>query len=721
MSTGNEVEASKLSFNEVQERRDAEEKVMYFTNQYQAASIANQPERALCLASNDLYTGVQNKHWTQANLEYLRSMERSSGTYNFAKVEADKVIGQVINNPHNSKFAAINQEDVTKTNIVDSLYEYDANRGKYKKVWNQFVKDTIIHTGVMEMYVDYRHSRLGNISRRTLNRVSECEWSSTWQSGDMEDLEVFYKTTWKTARQLKDDWKTKSDAIDQAINYREELTGDNSTEEDIHTALFQGDLYVDTNGRYKVIEACYMQKVAKTKRNEKVIAEFKENNANPDTSILQDNSPIVAPEYTSICKIITFAPGVGVGLVLQEGEHPVQVGKLPYYVASADITNGVRQGIVSGMIDAQLALNKKVSMQMGNQISSSNGGLLVSDELFEDDEVMEDFKANRTKTGATFKTASGIGRITDHIAPIPTSPMPPDLQASIDWTQNFLSIYPNNTDAISGNSGGANESGVLFESKKGQAKVAHAGLVGVFEDIKDQDAEDYFLLHKVVYKGPRREMRSATGDKIDINRKVAPALEQAVKAKMPSATVNYYLAGVPVGSAGEADVVIFNEIAKLPRHNVIIKKSELGLDQKQQTLSLFFEMSQRSKNPISQSIYEGAMAPLLEVTPDVAERLKLAAEINFELQISQTKGNIIAINAQNAQAELTTLQSQMQVQQMQAQMQNPKAPNIPPEESAADNEVGDSRTVANGPGQGNLPDPIASDASGTNNKSASDG
>jgi hypothetical protein len=291
--------------------------------------------------------------------------------------------------------------------------------------------------------------------------------------------------------------------------------------------------------------------------------------------------------------------------------------------------------------------------------------------------------------------------------------MPPDLQASIDWTQNFLSIYPNNTDAISGNSGGANESNILFESKKGQAKVAHAGLVGVFEDIKDQDAEDYFLLHKVVYKGPRREMRSATGDKIDINRKVAPNLEQAVKAKMPNATVNYYLAGVPVGSAVEADVVIFNEIAKLPRHNVIIKKSELGLDQKQQTLSLFFQMSNSTSNPISKSIYEAAMAPLLEVTPDIAEKLKVAGEINFELQIAQVKGNIITINSQNAIAEVNAAQAMQQLQQMG---QPPRVgQEAPPEQPN-----GDARTAGNAPGQGNLPVPIADDASGTNNKSASD-
>ena len=718
MSNGTEVDASKLSFLEVQEKNDAESKVMYYTAEYQAASMANQADRALCRASNDLYTGVNNAHWTQDQLDYLRSMERASGTYNYAKIEADKVIGQIINNPHKSKFAAINQEDVSKTNIVDSLYELDENRGKFKKHWNRFVKDVVIHTGVMEMYVDFKHSRLGNISRRTLNRVAECEWDATWKSGDIEDCRVFFKTSWKTARQLKENWKTKSSEIDQSINMMEEISGAMDSEVEPNSIALSGELYIDGRGRYKVIEASYMQKVEKKSKNKEKIAKYKENNSNPDITIGQDNSPMVAPEYVSICKVITFAPGVGIGLVLQEGNHPVQVGKLPYYVASSDITDGVRQGVVSGMIDAQLALDKKLSMQIGNQISSSNGGLLVDEDLFRDDDESQDFKDNRTKTGAVFTTSSGVD-INKAIKPIPTSPMPPDLQASIDWTERFLSKYTNNTDAVSGKSGGANESNVLFESKIGQSKVAHAGLIGVFEDVKDQDAEDYFLLCKVVYAGPRREMRTFSGEKIDINKRVSPVALEANLKKMPNATVNFYLAGAD-GSLQETDrgnatFAVLNEIATLPRHSIIIKKSELGLDQKQHTLSLFFEMSQRSKNPVAQSIYEGEMAPLLEVPPDVAEKLKIAAEINFELQMSQVKGQIIANNANNAQAALTVAQAEQQL----AQLQQPPQPGQPVED-ATQNDVGDARSAANSAGQGNLPDGIANDSSGANNQAASD-
>jgi len=355
MQESTTVDASKLSFLEINEKKNRSDqaKVLYYTAEYQAASMANQADRDSCEASNKLYIGGK-EHWTPESIDYLASMERGASTYNVAKVELDKVIGQIINNPHKSKYAAINQDDVSKTNIMDTLYEMDENRGKFKKQWNKFVKDVIIHTGVYEMYVDYRHSRLGNISRRTLNRVKEIEWDRNWKSDDVGDLRFIFKYTWKTAREIKEEWNTKSDVIDQNIRIVEEISTGANTEADIGDYISQDSLYVDSNSRYKVIEVSYMQKVAKTKKNADKLAEFNGKNANPDITIGQTNSPLVAPEYDSICKVITFAPGVGIGLVLDEGDHPVQIGRLPYFIASSDVTNGVRQGIATGMIDAQI-------------------------------------------------------------------------------------------------------------------------------------------------------------------------------------------------------------------------------------------------------------------------------------------------------------------------------------------------------------------------------
>ena len=723
MSNGTEVNPSALAFLQNQEKAKSAEKVQYYTNEYINANMANTEDRERCEASNNLYIGIDNKQWTSKALEYLNSMERAAHTYNLAKISVDKVVGQIIQNPHAIKFAAINQEQTATANIEDSLYEYDNDRGSFDKEWHRFVKDTVIHTGVMEMYVDYRHSRLGNISRRALNRVTEIEFDPNWKSADIEDCRMIYKYTWKTAREIKDTWNKKSGEIDNAINRYETISGTGDVDpNDLMSIANRTPNFVDQNGRYKVIEVSYMQKVEKKKKNADKIAKFDKENSNPDLVIGQDNSPIVAPEYISVCKVLTFAPGVGTGLVLQEGDHPVQIGRLPYSVASADLTMGYRQGLITGMIDAQVSLNKKISMQTGNQISSANGALLFDEDLFRNEAEADKFTRERTKTGATFKTSSGIN-IAGAISPVPTAPMPPDLQASIDWHQKFLSLYANDTDAMSGRSGGANESGVLFESKKNQSQVAHVGLVSTLEQVKREDANGYFLLSKTVYSGPHREMRSATsGDKIDINKRVSPVAVEANLNKTPNATVNYYLAGVDgemiSAEPGNATFAVLNEISSLPRHDVIIKKSELGLDQKQHTLSLFSEMSQRGKNPISQTIYEAGMAPLLEVNKDISEKLRLSGEIFFEFQMEQMKGNIIAIKAQNAQAALTVAQSELQLQQMQ-QPQQPPQPGQP-QEDPTQNAVGDSRTAANMAGGGNLAEAIASDSSGANNQAASD-
>jgi len=617
----------------------------------------------------------------------------------------DKIAGQLILNPNMLNYTSINQNTTDATNAMDSLYQYDVERGNWAKAKNRWIKDILIHTGVAEMYVDYTHSKLGNISIRPLNRVTDVEWDGYWNGDKINDCRVIYKPVWLTARQIKDEFNTKSEEIDSSINQYERLSGMSDTVDTrIELANRNGDFYDSTTGRYRVIECIYMQKTPRTRQYSEKLNRWLKENENPD--VMREQGDLVSEfnDSVDICKIMTIAPGVDNGIVLNEGEHPVQVGRLPFYIKSADNTMGTRQGKVQGMIDAQTTFNKRTSMQTSHQLTANNGAILYREDLFADKDVEKDFNANSTVPGKKFKVDANAN-LRDGIAPVPRVNMPDGLQQSIDAAAEFMDISVNETDASAGRSGGANESSVLFVNKRNQSQVAH---VTVSEEVAQGEkdmAEDYFVLAKVVYKGVNRSLTNAkTKEKFEVNKRIN--VEDFDRSNVPTnATVNEYL------SSG---YVVQNEIETLPRHDVIIKRSELGLDQREKNLSVFSEMSQRTINPILKSQFEKAMIPLLELPSGNVPAMMNSADIFVTFQIAQIESQMIAM-------QLQTEQGKIQLEQMKAQAaQPPQAEGGQAQIAGPLTPGGDSRSAANGAGQGNLGDGVAQDTTNVNNNSASD-
>jgi hypothetical protein len=437
-----------------------------------------------------------------------------------------------------------------------------------------------------------------------------------------------------------------------------------------------------------------MQKVHKKKQYKEKIATYKKENSLPDTARGDNPVLIEFDEYERICKVMTMAPGIAHGLILQEGDHPVQVGKLPIYVASSDTTMGERQGLVTSVIDAQANLNKTKSMIIGNQVVSTNGGLLVKDDFFKDQNAFKDFAKNRNVPGKVFKV-DGNGKLSDGIIPIPMSSPPQGLDSSLDWTEKFVEKSFNNTEAIN-SSTGSNESSLLFKAKRMQTNIAHANLEENIMQALKEVAQDYFYFCKKVYKGKERTFTNArSGEQFTVNKR------NPVK-RPENAAYNEALAGHTT----------INEISKLPRHDVIIKKSENGLDQKEEAMNQYDLMSQRSINPVMKALWEKQIVPLAVANPEDVESMKAAADIFVTFQMTQMKTQIVQMG--NA-----TTQSTIQTQQMQQQAAQP--PQMPGQGvGGAQPPIEGAREIGNNVGNGNLPQSVAEDSSGTNNDAASD-
>jgi hypothetical protein len=655
----------------------------FYANAYTQAVRKNKEERDDAKEAFESYSG---KQWDQASLAILANQNRPANTYNYIKPNVDILYGQMILNPNTITFTTMNQDKNGPKNIVQSLYEMDFERGSWQKEKNNFTKNVIIHTGIIEMFKDYRTNTLGNIGLRSLNRYLDIEFDPFWKTDDMNECNMAFKSSWVTARDLKDSYRTRSEEIDQSIKSMETIAGVDQFTDDVVALAERDELFYDaTQDRYRVVEVIYMQKIYKTKTYSKKYDRYLEENENPDTFRGANDTLIDYEECINVCKVMTMAPGVAHGLILQEGDHPIQVGRLPFFVASVDNTMGYRQGSVKGVIDAQNVLNKRQSMILGNQITSSNGSMIVKPSVFANKAEHQKFMSKKNSPGMVFDGAEDAD-ISAGITLVPTGKEPTGLQEQVNWTQRFMETYFNNTDSVVGRSGGANESGVLFESKRNQSAVAHVNLAETLSQIDKEIAEAYFLACKKVYAGPHRTFtNSKTGEQVEVNKRV-------------NASYNEFLSGFTT----------INEIATLPRHDVIIKKSELGLDQKQRSLSIYNEMAQRSTNPILKSQYEMAMIPLLDLPPDMIEEMQLASKIFIELQLAQTKSQITAMNNNATQSNIQTEQLEAQAEQANAPQQPQGAP------------IPDARTVANGAGQGNLPQGIAEDSSGANNQANSD-
>jgi hypothetical protein len=677
------------------QEKNAIETTRYYSNLFTNSNRIKQVETNTAKASLDTYIGINERQWNDKAVKKLDDQNRVAHTFNITKPNVDKVYGQIVLNPNETIFTPINQKDNSKRNIVQSLYDYDYERGGWQREINRFIKDTLIHTGILEMYKDYSHSPLGNIGLRALNRYLDVRFDPYWSTENISDCEYIFKSTWRTARELKDTYQTKSHEIDRSINTFEKRDGASIDNESVEVlASRDSEFYDATRDRYRVIEVTYMQKVYKKKKYADKLENYVEDNSNPDTNRGDNETLIEYNEYENICKVMTMVPGVSHGLILQEGNHPVQIGKLPFFVASSDTTMGERQGIVTGVIDAQVNLNKTKSMITGNQVVSTNGALIIKQNYFKDKAETARFKRDRNIPGNVFE-ADDNAKLGDGIIPVPTSRPPEGLDRSVDWTEQFIEKYMNNTDAINARSG-SNESNLLFQSKKMQTQVAHVGVMEVIAQIEKEIAEAYFYFCKKVYKGPKRSFTNAkTGEQFTINDRVPIEDDKFASLEIGNASVNNFLANFRT----------INEIATLPRHDVIIKRSEHGLDQKQTTLNTYDQMMQRSVNPAMKALWEKYMIPLMDVPEQGIKDMQAAADTFVTFQMAQMKTQIKQMN--NA-----TVQSTIQTEQLAQQAGQPPQTGLQPPQ--------DARNIGNGPGQGNTPESIASDSSGTNNQSASD-
>lgn len=645
------------------EKLPIQNKIDYFLNEFKRMIEAMGVDRNRMQRNFKLYSGVNNQQWDDDSVATLIEQKRPITSFNLIQKNVDIVLGTVLQNLFDIEFDPIQPFNTNNVNVVQQLFEYDNDRCDYDSERYKFILNGLIHTGVMEMYKDYRYDSLGNISWRSLNPFHVFA-DHYWQSDDERDCRIVYKTSWKTAQQISDEYNVDNDEINAAIESNNKLGHDYSTDTINKAADRSFEFWDAQNSRYRVIEAVYMKRMRKKRLFNKETRRFMNIDDSTVQSMmirLQGDSLILVPEEYSICKIFTFAPGLSNSIALADGDHPVQVGRLPFLFWSSKNMFGERQGLVDVLADAQITLNKRESILTHLQNVAANGSEFIEEDLFIDDSEKIRYVMEKNKPGSVFTVSSGAINQNKQ-SPVKRTEVPQDFVQTIQRAESYMEKMTNLVAAAQGRSEGANESSLLFNDKKSQSQIPFEPIYKGLKRVDAARAEMYFFFMKIVYRDiPRVFKNKKTKQLIPINQRIS-------------------------------EDSTLNDIMELPRQSILIKESMHGYNKKKEMLSKYVELSRTMGNSLLKSHYEIGMIEYLGLPEGKTKQMMEDGMLFIELQKTQAKTQIAQLNASLGQLSAQTQQQEQ--------------------------EVPGAREISSAQGQGNLPNNLAGGQNVSNNRQA---
>ena len=624
------------------------------------------------------YSGVNKGQWNADAIDRLRQEGRPAHTFNLIMPAVTEKLGQLEDTPFQTKFICHDTGYQDETDVMQKMYDFDYSTGNWDSKLASFKRDGLIHTGILQPYINYERDPLGNFDVRPRN-PTQTYFDHNWQTEDVKDCRWAFTSQWLTAEQVKEQFKTKSQEVDDSI-----VLNQFSSDESSDKPTFDGsiDWYDSKGSQYKVIEAIWMER-------EKVRKVFDAQGKEQSkfNQILYQQMPMEAleqiiknqgigykidEEYMDVCKVFTFAPGLSQSLVLAEGFYPLQFGRLPFIVWSYENVYGQRQGLVDLISDTQEVINKRQSQITYALGTSGLNNYFAESDAFQSPAEMQKFKDNQGKGGQTFVTDPGSNN-QNKIMLQQRPGVPNDLfRASIE-PERLMDKIANVNPADRGQQGNAGDSGVLFNSKAEATNKANARQLMSISQQMQILGEMYFYGAKQVYSGAPRVLKdNANNTEVELNRKFLD-YDNSIKTK--------------------------NEISNLPRHDVLVSESPAGRTKKQENLQKYLELKRVSTNPIMQSMYEKYMVKSLGLPEDEASKMEEAADIFTAFQMKQ-------IQAQTAQMDATTKQLEAQSQQQPQGMLGMGGGQPPQDNRAISKESGagpipNEAGIAGGEGSGN--------------------
>lgn len=623
-------------------------------SEYQRACQTEEMDRIRLFDNIGMYMGIEYSQWNREAAQALLAEQRHPTSINLTRQKVDTLAGAVTSNQYDVEFVPLNGKNLQLTNTFRDVYNADKNTMKWDKAFMQAAKLGLIYRGDEQMYIDDRFDPAGNISFRAM-APGYVTYAPDWITDDVNDCDVAFILGFMP--------------IERMANTYDKSVGDLKLQMEMLQGLGKYFDKVDVNlgknpdNRYRnllrVIEKHQMVNV-KTKR---LIAMFNRSgeqlgmNGLPfpvmdpkkDVAALRrfgeyndvDWESVVEVPYTDrLLNIYTFSPDVSLQEPLEDKPAKVQIRRLDLFPWAPVRMNGKWSGIVDITKDIQQTINKNQSQKNHMINSAANGAKLINENLAGGDkDKLERIKRNlnnpafvedvdldsvqRTHVilkenaydAALFGNEEFMIRMMDYVTPVPA--------------------------AMSGRDESSRESGVLYQSK---VAIAEVGMKAIYESLKEHQlakAEAYLLQAQITYRDSYRLFEKADrSGYIELNRSVEV----------------------------DGNKMLINDISQMPRCNVIIKTDPNGLMMRHMNREQYTEMMRVV--PPQMALLQTFLASKLIATNELSDEDRKELEVVTKMEMVRAamaiKTELANMQASSANAEMSVMQIDQQIQQLMA-------------------------------------------------------
>ena len=598
-------------------------------DEYQKYYDATSSDRDREAENLGFYYGLDDKQWpSHINLEEERRAGRHIGTYNLTARKVDGIAGSLARNPFDVKYVGDAPEMDPLTQALQQAYFSDKELMDWMSEDLQGLRYGLIYRSWLTMGVktDMPASPLGNISITCdlpLSNIPDPNWKTT----SAKDLMTLYHRGYMTPQRMMQVYDTKSDEI------KHEMEMDR-----IFGTDFDENQSVDWNKDYRNPASGSQKEVIE---KHWLDIQFVEREIDPVTGVifwewLDDDVKIelanrynIPPERirkrkveTKIYRIRTISPDYP-NLVLEDGEHILQVGRILKFPWTATWINGKCMGIIDFLKDAQEEVNYRIATITQGAQGAVMAGIQVDEAIFgNDDGQFQNFKKDYGSSRQVAKVKSGMSRMfPDGIKPLPRVQIAQELfqiEKNMIDLMDLLVPQPAAGEARTERSG---ESGIHFAQKLEVMKTMQSPMMMSRRQLWNDIGEAYMLAAAQLYSKGMRRFRSADGQgDVVINEEV-------------------------VGPGGRP--YVNNDFSKLStmRHRVQISESPSGVNIRLMNRELGTGLLQMWPQDMPNS--KIALVELIARSTDMSEEEKEHAKTGIEKDKALIESRTMAELAQN--------------------------------------------------------------------------
>jgi hypothetical protein len=625
---------------------------------------AQSAERARYYDAMKAYLDIDNQSWPDKERQQLAAQGRHATSINIAKQKMETLSGSLLSEEYDFNFEPVDVDKDTLTRDIKHWYYQDKEQYNYSAADDATNMSGLLHSGVQEMYIDYKMRRTGAIAFRHCLEGSVLK-DPYWQTDDYRDWRRAIKHGWYTASEIMDKWHTTDPQIQTLVD-SEKLGGLRYESGDDVT--WNKEAPILWGSKHLVIEYRWLETFKATRLHAHMPdgswlalpLKIKEDEVREVMQRFQIQSWEEIREYPYEDDILYYAicvPDVSRTAILSKGRHPVQTGHIGFYNFSATRFQGIEKGMFEFVLDIQRTFNYRMS-KIDDLISSAAGGASAYDKNKIDKGTARRLEKDKTRPDAMIPVD---GEPNNVFALLPVQPVPEHLFREVN---NLIDLFDRVSPVVPALEGAASaqESGILFELRHAVAKLGTLRLLRNWQQFLMHKAEGWYNQAAITYKGVYRRIPKVDG----------------------AGDVEFNVPDYQMGIMGDAQKIYVNSVEDLPRAQVIVGlKRSSPTEQMAKRLQImdlnkiFSAHPELFKSEIRATNHE--LIQTLELEPAQKEYYNMMFEVQKEIDLLEEFARLEAAKSAIMNNKVMTQQATAMLQGIEQRMQQmqggqPQAP-----------------------------------------------